>query len=383
MAVRVDEAGELEVCPPRARGYARAAAPPGRGAGRGFPCALPALAHAGTVCDLLLPLVRHARARRRAGSTGTRTATGRRPTSTRASTRRTGPYSSSDPRVVDAADGGDRRSRRRRGRRLVVGPRLGARTSGCRSCSPRRARGITCAGDPPRAVPGPLGATVAQDLAVPRGARGPRRLRLPPARLRGRGLGGGDARRRRRRPAASPAPSSSASPPRRGFDGFYTYDFINYGGGKFARLCSQAHACTSSARRASGRATTAPRAGETPAGGQRRERRHLRQALDGGARGAARHRHDHELQRVGRGDADRAGPGPARLRRLRRRLGPDRRAPPQTAYLDAHGLLGRPLPLRALGLRRRRRKLARDGDPRSPGTARAAAERADARAAGC
>jgi hypothetical protein len=26
------------------------------------------------------------------------------------------------------------------------------------------------------------------------------------------------------------------------FDGFYTYDFINYGGGKFIRLCQQAHA---------------------------------------------------------------------------------------------------------------------------------------------
>jgi glycoprotein endo-alpha-1,2-mannosidase len=25
------------------------------------------------------------------------------------------------------------------------------------------------------------------------------------------------------------------------FDGFYTYDFINYGGGKFSRLCTQAH----------------------------------------------------------------------------------------------------------------------------------------------
>jgi glycoprotein endo-alpha-1,2-mannosidase len=27
-----------------------------------------------------------------------------------------------------------------------------------------------------------------------------------------------------------------------GFDGFYTYDFIDYGGAKFARLCAQAHA---------------------------------------------------------------------------------------------------------------------------------------------
>jgi glycoprotein endo-alpha-1,2-mannosidase len=27
-----------------------------------------------------------------------------------------------------------------------------------------------------------------------------------------------------------------------GFDGFYTYDFIDFGGGKFTRLCSQAHA---------------------------------------------------------------------------------------------------------------------------------------------
>jgi glycoprotein endo-alpha-1,2-mannosidase len=27
-----------------------------------------------------------------------------------------------------------------------------------------------------------------------------------------------------------------------GFDGFYTYDFVDYGGGKFVRLCAQAHA---------------------------------------------------------------------------------------------------------------------------------------------
>src|SRR6202043_761544 len=26
------------------------------------------------------------------------------------------------------------------------------------------------------------------------------------------------------------------------FDGFYTYDFINYGAAKFSRLCAQAHA---------------------------------------------------------------------------------------------------------------------------------------------
>ena len=41
-----------------------------------------------------------------------------------------------------------------------------------------------------------------------------------------------------------------------GFAGVYTYDIVVYSGDKFMRLCTQAHKCTSSARRRSGRATT-------------------------------------------------------------------------------------------------------------------------------
>ena len=140
-----------------------------------------------------------------------------------------------------AADGADRRRRRRRGRRLLVGPRL---DRGCAAaarhlrCAPARA----ARRDPPRAVRRALARDRRAGPLLHRGARRARRLRLPPERLRGVGLGDAPRSRRHRRCGCSPRRTASASPPPPHFDGVYTYDFSTYGGGKFARLCAQAHA---------------------------------------------------------------------------------------------------------------------------------------------
>jgi len=100
------------------------------------------------------------------------------------------------------------------------------------------------------------------------------------------------------------------------FDGFYTYDFINYSGGKFIRLCNQAHAvhllsradCRSRLRRGPRR-----RVARAQCATQRRD---LRQPLDGSPGGEAGHGDDHELQRVGGGHADRGRGAAPRLPRL-------------------------------------------------------------------
>jgi glycoprotein endo-alpha-1,2-mannosidase len=55
-----------------------------------------------------------------------------------------------------------------------------------------------------------------------------------------------------------------------GFDGFYTYDFINYNGGKFARLCSQAHAVHLLCAPSVGPGYDGIRAGEAPVRSARR-----------------------------------------------------------------------------------------------------------------
>jgi glycoprotein endo-alpha-1,2-mannosidase len=54
------------------------------------------------------------------------------------------------------------------------------------------------------------------------------------------------------------------------FDGFYTYDFINYGGGKFARLCTQAHAVHLLCAPSVGPGYDGVRAGEAPVMSARR-----------------------------------------------------------------------------------------------------------------
>jgi hypothetical protein len=50
------------------------------------------------------------------------------------------------------------------------------------------------------------------------------------------------------------------------FDGFYTYDFVTYGAGKFARLCAQAHAMRLLCGPSVGPGYDGRRAGEAPVG---------------------------------------------------------------------------------------------------------------------
>jgi hypothetical protein len=54
------------------------------------------------------------------------------------------------------------------------------------------------------------------------------------------------------------------------FDGFYTYDFVTYRGGMFARLCRQAHALHLLCEPSVGPGYDGRRAGESPAGRPRR-----------------------------------------------------------------------------------------------------------------
>src|SRR5207248_5305907 len=66
------------------------------------------------------------------------------------------------------------------------------------------------------------------------------------------------------------------------FDGFYTYDFMNFGGAKFARLCAQAHAAHLLCAPSVGPGYDGSRAGESPGGrgrkkGQRSEERRVGQ----------------------------------------------------------------------------------------------------------
>ncbi len=81
-----------------------------------------------------------------------------------------------------------------------------------------------------------------------------------------------------------------------------------------------------------------------PARAATRERRPLRPHVAGGSARPGRHRHDHELQRVARGHADRArSRGDPGLRVVRRRLG-HRRAGGRARLPRQHGPLGRPVP---------------------------------------
>jgi hypothetical protein len=58
-----------------------------------------------------------------------------------------------------------------------------------------------------------------------------------------------------------------------GFDGFYTYDFMNWGGGAFARLCAEAHARRLLCAPSVGPGYDGRRAGESPGGRSRRRGR--------------------------------------------------------------------------------------------------------------
>ena len=203
------------ICPPRARGYARAAAPPGRGAGRGvsLPCLrsrAPERSRSSTT---------RGTGRRRAtapGSTGTRTATGRRATSTRASTRRAARTraatraSSTQQMAQIAAAGVDEVVVSWWGRGSVEDARLPlVLARGAPARAPRRRS--TSSRTPDRSP-----ATVARRSRVRRGARRSatststtRATSRPPTGRRVPAAGAADAA------AASPAPSSSASRRRR------------------------------------------------------------------------------------------------------------------------------------------------------------------------
>ncbi len=127
------------------------------------------------------------------------------------------------------------------------------------------------------------------------------------------------------------------------FDGFYTYDFINFGGAKFSRLCAQAHAMHILCAPSVGPGYDGLRAGEFSLLEPAEQRPDVRQPLEGGDRRPSGHDHDHVVQRVGRGHADRAGAGETRLRHVRGRLGADRRRGVD-GLSDAHDVLGRTLP---------------------------------------
>ena len=92
-----------------------------------------------------------------------------------------------------------------------------------------------------------------------------------------------------------------------GFNGFYTYDFMDYGGAKFARLCEQAHAQQLLCGPSVGPGYDGLRAGEFSLSRPRLDGLTYDRLWQAAIRGPARRGHDHELQRVGGRDADRAG----------------------------------------------------------------------------
>ena len=120
-------------------------------------------------------------------------------------------------------------------------------------------------------------------------------------------------RRRRRRCMPGRLDAVRADGARRcaaaaGFDGVYTYDIVTYGGDKFAPavrarrtrvnlLCAPSVGPGYNARRGSG----------DPVREAAPQRRDLRRDVARGDRGEGRPRHDHVVQRMARGDADRAG----------------------------------------------------------------------------
>ena len=119
-----------------------------------------------------------------------------------------------------------------------------------------------------------------------------------------------------------------------GFDGLYTYDVLLFDGGLFPRLCAQARRLGLLCAPSVGPGYDARRATGDTRVRSRRNGATYDAMWRGAMRAARRPRHDHELQRVARGHADRAGARrPARLRGLRRRVG-NARAAAERAYLD-------------------------------------------------
>ena len=117
------------------------------------------------------------------------------------------------------------------------------------------------------------------------------------------------------------------------FDGFYTYDFMNFGGGKFVRLCTQAHAVHLALRaeRRPGlrrRPCRRGRRAEHPSAPERRL------TYDNLWTAALAAKPDivtiTSYNEWGEGHADRGCGAAPRLPQLRRRLGPARAWPPTT-----------------------------------------------------
>ena len=341
MAVRVDEARELEVVR-----HAREDTRVLRrllvvGLAWAFFCAACARARRHGR-DLLLPLVRRRRRSTAPGSTGTRTATGRRPTSTRASSRRaartraaTRPSSSGRWREIAAAGVDEvvvswwgRGSRE--DARLPLVSRVGARATG----SPSRIHLEPYADRSPATV-----------------AARPRRT----SRRSGSATSTSTTRATSRPPTGRPC-APQVPPAMRLFAGTELVGFAAAGALRrllhvrlrrtTAAASSRGSArrrtpCTSLCAPSVGPATTAAAPASRRRRGRGRTARPTTALWTRRARRAPRHRDDHELQRVGRRDADRARRRPRRgyrgydgawgLHGRRRR----RRLPP------AHGVLDR------------------------------------------
>ena len=130
-----------------------------------------------------------------------------------------------------------------------------------------------------------------------------------------------------------------------GFDGIYTYDILTYGGNKFARICNEAHALHLLCAPSVGPGYLARRGDGDPRVKPRRNGRTYDAMWARRHPGAGRHRHDHVVQRVARGHADRAGGAAGSPRRLplplvRRSVRPPRRRR-RGRVSRAHALLGR------------------------------------------
>ena len=292
-----------------------------------------------------------------------------------------GPYSSSDPpsstrqMTRDRAAGIDE---------IVVswwgrGSRRG-RAPAARA-SRRRARHGLLVGDPPRAVRGPHAPHRSPlDLALPRRrsacATSTSTTRATSRRRTGRAVRAADAlddaalRRAPRRSASRPPAASTASTPMTS----------SRTPARSSRACARRRTrCTSLCAPSVGPGYDGHRAGEPPPGRTRQNGSTYDRLWTAALARAPGRRHDHELQRVGRGHADRARPGPARLRRATTAPGASsaRRPRPRTSCGRRTG----PARFHARYEVGRHRRLVGDGYPRGPRAARAAAERPDARAA--
>ena len=139
------------------------------------------------------------------------------------------------------------------------------------------------------------------------------------------------------------------------FDGFYTYDFMNYGGGKFVRLCNQAHAVHLLCAPSVGPGYDGVRAGEAVVLSAQSSRRNGT-TYDNLWTAALAAKPDMvtitSYNEWGEGTQIEAAAAHTRLQELRRRLGP-RRHRRRRRVPDAHGVLDRALPLRPVGRGRR------------------------------